>query len=614
MSSKLKVPMTRVKTPIQKITRGRSRTLLVFLLVLILIFVPQSTNRLYRDSHYYQNLGITVDSELLQQELQLKHLNHDEIDVEMGQIFNSALGDEEESPSHSFWNSIFKIFDEGRLNTSEDISSAIKYVDKVKQKKGPVETKETLLSKAIISDSVLTELQDKHRQIVRDLPTKLAESTYIKNSKGVVIIGGKKYSWLAYLSLLALRETGSRLPVEVIMPTKKDYEQEFDFCNKVLPTLDAKCIVLPDVLGRVVMKGRLFSNFQFKSLALAVSSFENILMLDSDNIPITNPDSFFDSKLYKYYGMITWPDYWKRTISPKFYELADIEVNEEKRVRYGPFPLYAPASENANIEHDINSTPYHDLQGTIADMSTEAGQLIINKRTHGKTILLALFYNLYGPGLFYKLFSLGEQGEGDKDTYVAAATVSKQTYYQVRSTISTLGYHDNNNRYHGVAMGQKDPVFDYDMFLKLVHEPMMSQMKEMNDDQQQSTMKTIKEQIEYLDNLKSLRFHQNNDNPIFTIHCNFPKLDPKEYMTNQDLYDPGKSKLKYRVYGDFKYPKYITKNGNHELGQVDFEFEQWSRIHDILCVKRIPFVYFEKTNADELCLFITNQVNWLGIK
>ncbi|KAG7661896.1 uncharacterized protein J8A68_004591 [[Candida] subhashii] len=575
-------------------------------------------------SHQFQydndrDLPITVDSEQLFQEMQLQTLKHDEVDVEMEQISGSILMNNDKSISHKYWNRIFNILDENRLQLTADITKAIQYVEKEDQLKGAVDTKEVLLSKATISDSVFRELKEKHRRMVEDLPSKLAESTYRKNSKGIVLIGGGKFSWLSYLSIISLRETGSKLAVEIIMPTKRDYKREIDFCNKILPPLQAKCVVLPDVLGETVMKERSFSSFQFKSLALAISSFEHILMLDSDSLPVSNPDSIFDSKLYKYYGMITWPDYWKRTVSPKFYELADIEINESKRVRYGRFPLFSPTNEDSNInnEEDKKSIPYHDLQGTIADMSTESGQLVINKRTHGKTILMSLFYNIYGPNLFYKLLALGEQGEGEKDTYVAAAMVTKQTYYQVKSSILTFGYFDEEREYHGVAMGQKNPVIDYELFQELVVKPIMKDSggyNEGDEKEEESTikMKSLDEQIKTLETLSNEKFHNNNENPLFTIHCNYPKLDPLQYMERSDLYDESQKRLKHRVYGDIKYPKYIKKDDRQKLAMIDFEFEQWNHMNNILCVEQLSFSYFEKTDMNELCQFIDNQVKWLS--
>ncbi|RCK63081.1 Alpha-1,2-mannosyltransferase MNN23 [Candida viswanathii] len=506
--------------------------------------------------------------------------------------------------AHVFWKHIFETFDKYELDLGADPGKAVHYIDKSKHKPGE-KTKEVLLSKAEVAPELIEQLKLKHHGVVEDLPEMMPDSVYKKGSKGVVIIGGTRFSWLAYLALVSLRESGSKLPVEIIMPTKKDYERETEFCKKILPDLNAACVVVDDVLGEAVMKGRKFKSFQFKALALVVSSFEHILLLDSDNMIVTNPDKVFESKVYQDYGMITWPDYWKRTISPIYYDLAEIEINDNKRVRYDRFPLYVPPGIAANIDGvDKPTVPYHDLEGAISDLSTESGQLIINKRTHGETILLALYYNMYGPNLFYKLFSLGEQGEGDKDTFVAAAVVSGQDYYQVKSFIRTFGYVDNDGKFQGVAMGQRDPLEDHKQFESKV-------LKSFLEDETTKQL-TIPQQIEKLKTFENEVFHQHNDIPLFTIHCNYPKLDPLQYMSRDDLYDSEKKKLKYKLYSGLSYTKQELRNGELEDVQVNFEYEQWAHIHDILCVKRIHFVHFADKDMTELCEFINNQVRWLA--
>lgn len=375
--------------------------------------------------------------------------------------------------------------------------------------------------------------------------------------------------------------------------------------------MQASCVVLPDVLGEAVMKNRKFASYQFKALALVVTSFEHILLLDSDNMIVSNPDEIFESKLYHQYGMITWPDYWKRTISPLFYDVAEIEVNENKRVRYNRFPLYNAPNVRSNIytDQEREEVPFHDLQGSIAELSTESGQLIINKHTHGKTILLALYYNFYGPNLFYKLFSLGEQGEGDKDTFVAAAVVTRQDYYQVKSFIKTFGYADSDDKFQGVSMGQRNPLIDRkhyeDHVLALLEKDSFKSL-------------SIADQIEQMKKFENEDFDQHNSIPLFTVHCNYPKLDPKLYMSRDDLYDEKEKKLKYRLYGNLKYTKEVVKDGetgteaSTDKVQIDFELQQWQHMQDILCLKKIYFTHFIDNDMNELCQFIENQVAWLS--
>ena len=533
-----------------------------------------------------------------------------ELDNDKGNGETDTTTSNSMTTAHTFWKGIFDTFDKYKMDLGQDPENAVSYVDKLKQKQGPL-NKEVLLSKAIVSSELMKHLKEKHSGVVEDLPSVMPGSVYNKGSKGVVIIGGGKFSWLAYLALVQLRNVGSKLPVEIVMPSRADYEKELEFCENTLPEMQASCVVLPDVLGEAVMKNRKFASYQFKALALVVTSFEHILLLDSDNMIVSNPDEIFESKLYHQYGMITWPDYWKRTISPLFYDVAEIEVNENKRVRYNRFPLYNAPNVRSNIytDQEREEVPFHDLQGSIAELSTESGQLIINKHTHGKTILLALYYNFYGPNLFYKLFSLGEQGEGDKDTFVAAAVVTRQDYYQVKSFIKTFGYADSDDKFQGVSMGQRNPLIDRkhyeDHVLALLEKDSFKSL-------------SIADQIEQMKKFENEDFDQHNSIPLFTVHCNYPKLDPKLYMSSDDLYDKKEKKLKYRLYGNLKYTKEVVKDGetgteaSTDKVQIDFELQQWQHMQDILCLKKIYFTHFIDNDMNELCQFIENQVAWLS--
>ena len=51
--------------------------------------------------------------------------------------------------------------------------------------------------------------------------------------------------------------------------------------------------------------------FGLKVLALLVSSFDEALLLDADNIPAGDPVPLFNSKEFKQKGAIFWPDFWK---------------------------------------------------------------------------------------------------------------------------------------------------------------------------------------------------------------------------------------------------------------------------------------------------------------
>ena len=511
----------------------------------------------------------------------------------------SPLSTEDLRLRHLYWSNVFQIFSQNQPNiTGYDNGEIVRYIDRSQQKGGP-NSKDTLLSKAFVSDEVIEEFRGKHMSLIKALPHKSFSKTYKKNSRGIVMVGGGRFSWLSYLSIRTLRNTGLSLPVEVMIPKFEDFEKEIEFCSIILPKVNARCLIMPQILGLSVMRdwSSKLSSYQLKALALMTSLFQHVLLLDSDNVVILDPDVVFESDLYKKNGMITWPDYWERTISPVYYKISGIKVDERRRVRYNRLPLRVHPGANIGAD-EVESVPYHDLDGAVPNLSTESGQMLVDNGLHGKTHLLSLYYNVFGPNLYYKLFSLGEQGEGDKDTFVSAATAVGESYYQVKSFIKTLGYFDSNNKFQGVAMGQKNPILDAALFDKYFS------MKT-------PLPKELPKQIEHIEKLIKSDFDAHNEIPVMFLHCNYPKWDPTDLQEREEIYDSKENKLKYRLYNDYKYEKVVYLNGMKSITEKDFEFDQWLLVQQILCTEKLSFTHFQDKDIGLICRFIGNQVNWL---
>ena len=276
-----------------------------------------------------------------------------------------------------------------------------------------------------------------------------------------------------------------------------------------------------------------------------------------------------------------------------FYDITGVKVDTTKLSRYNRLPFSLPFKILDSLE-----VPFHDLEGAIPNLSTESGQFLINKATHSKTLLMSLYYNMYGPLRYYRLLSLGDSGEGDKDTFAAAAVVSGQDYYQVKLFIKTFGYADDTNQYHGVAMGQKNPLEDYKLY--------QSVMGLLN------AKASLEDQKQYLKNKIDNEFKENEDVSLFALHCNFPKLDPVDLMLKDDLYDKEKKQLKYRMFANYKYKKEKIVDGKKALVDEDFELVQWKNIKQALCDRKYKFPYFAKADMDDVCEFARNQVSLLS--
>ncbi|ODV83917.1 glycosyltransferase family 71 protein [[Candida] arabinofermentans NRRL YB-2248] len=449
-----------------------------------------------------------------------------------------------------------------------------------------------------VPNELISELELSHKQVVMGLPDRYSDGLYSGN--GIVFIGGGKYSWLSLLSLENLRAIGSVLPVEFIIPSEREYET--NLCENVLPKLNAKCILLTDVLPDFKKNNMRIRGYQYKSLALLISSFENVLLLDSDNVPVSNPDLLFNSEPFQKFGMIVWPDFWRRVTHPSYYHIAGISLGP-KRVRNGVDDVTPSIYYSQGKEDPYREFPLHDREGAIADPSNESGQIIVNKRTHIRALLLAFYYNFYGPQHYYPLFSQGGKGEGDKETFHAAAQVYGLPVYQVKKQVDVIGFwqYHPQEYYTGVGMIQYDPIVDYEQVGNYMawFEDSIKKHIEYDSTWRGKLSKWWRNHNVYDDNtvFKSW-FTKQNSKPMF-IHSNFPKLDPVALRKENKLFQNGK---RIRMYRD-------------QTGlDFDFELRQWQFIQKHFCEDggiELNYLKVAGVNSLDYCEFISQELNFL---
>ncbi|KAG7885243.1 hypothetical protein KL938_001500 [Ogataea parapolymorpha] len=429
----------------------------------------------------------------------------------------------------------------------------------------------------------INDLTLKHDTVVSNLP-KITPRFYKGN--GYVIVGGGKYSWFALLGIETLRKVGSTLPVEVILPSDDEYE--FEYCDQILPALNARCVEMPRVFGKETLRKFEVNGYQFKAFALFASSFENAFFLDSDAYPVGNPDPLFESDLYKEYQMITWPDFWRRTTSPYFYQITGQEIGP-KQVRHlndmFTDPKYYESELNADPYHNI---PFHDREGTIPDWTTEAGEMLINKTLHFQTLLLALYYNFDGPYGYYPLLSQGGAGEGDKETFVAAANYYGLKYYQVyKLPDRAYGWYNHEQNYEHSSIVQYDPLTDYSN---------LQQVK-------QNIRKAIElegENFKYDYEKFFTQFFLPSNSKVLFYHVHDPKMDPFNIVNNRYTFDLDGNRI---------------RNLGEDFPEFDFDLENfiWNVINHYVCEKKINFKHFENADWNSLCDgFIQDQLKFLA--
>ncbi len=423
----------------------------------------------------------------------------------------------------------------------------------------PAQTEEYLQSIIKLTPEQLGAMKRAHNRIASRLPDTYPEGLY--KGDGIVFVGGGIFSWYSLLSIRNIRKLGCSLPIEIVIPNEEEYEPEL--CDKIFPAYGARCIYLPKILDDSVRADFLFKGYQYKSLALMVSSFENVLLLDADNVPVISPEPLFHSAPFNETGLVIWPDFWKRTTSPYFYDIAGIEVDRNTRLSTG-YSTYGHF-EKENCPKD--KVLFHQYKGAFPDPSSESGQLLISKKMHTRDLWLTLYYNLFGPDYFYSLLSQGAAGEGDKETFLAGAHALNKKYYQVRKLVEAVGMF-RDGKFHGIAMKQYNAIDDYAL------------------------------SVEYKDAVDEVK-----ESPRFMfLHINFPKLNPAAIISSGLTYDK-KTGKRNRLFG---------KSINNEL-DYDFELTQWQSMKALICDNDIHFMAFDKIEMTkaELCEELSNQLDYL---
>lgn len=387
---------------------------------------------------------------------------------------------------------------------------------------GSGEISQSKVNEDILSNiiQVTSEQHDEISRIHTELLTKYINDEYklFKNLKtqvsrnkgqGIVYLSGKKYYWLTILSIKYIRNIlKDQTPIEIFIPIRDKHDH---YCNKISSVYsNVKCSYFTDYLSKNQVLQ--LSGYQYKSLALLFSTFNEILYLDSDNIPLISTDLMFNNVQFKKNGFVSWPDFWKRSTNYKFYDMAGLQ----------------------RFAEPISTLP-----------SVESGQILINKSTHLKTLILAYYYNFYGPSYFYPLFSQGFPGEGDKETfYLASRVVEEDSYLITGHKTKSFGLKDKQGSYKGQGILQIDP---------------------------------------------------NDKSKYWFLHMNYPKLQVNELIKTGYLKENKRHWLFIRnAENDGKVNDFM------KTLQVDVELIMWKLMTEILTVDFKGFRIFEEIGNDEL--------------
>lgn len=213
---------------------------------------------------------------------------------------------------------------------------------------------------------------NKHQEIAvaREAIGRYREGQY--SGRGIVICaGGPLYFTCAYVLVRLLRETlDCTLPIEVW------YRGPGEMGPPMRAIMEALGVTLVDAYEiRKTHPMRNLGGWELKPYALVHCSFEEVLLIDADNVPVRDPAFLFDEAEYRRTGALFWPDLDSIARDDPILEITGVEWRE------GPW--------------------------------FESGQIVLDKRRCWEPLQLALYFNAHSDFYYRYVY-------GDKDTFYLA--------------------------------------------------------------------------------------------------------------------------------------------------------------------------------------------------
>jgi hypothetical protein len=149
--------------------------------------------------------------------------------------------------------------------------------------------------------------------------------------RGIVICaGGIKYNTCAYVLVRLLKHLDCRLPIQVWYRGDEEYDPGW---IKLMTSLGVECVDAEAI--RRVHPHACLGGWQLKAFAVMHSPFQEVLLLDADNIPVRDPEYLFESVGYQETGALFWPDGCKMPINDPCWEAFGVPFQDERNFESG---------------------------------------------------------------------------------------------------------------------------------------------------------------------------------------------------------------------------------------------------------------------------------------
>ena len=151
------------------------------------------------------------------------------------------------------------------------------------------------------------------------------------HGRGIVICaGGVKYFANAWVCIRMLRRLGCRLPIQLwhLGPDELD-----EAMRRLISRFEVECVDAFAV--RRKHPCRLLNGWELKSYSILHSRFREVLLLDADNVPASNPEFLFKTQQFRETGALFWPDIDESKMSASAWRFCGLEEQNEPAFESG---------------------------------------------------------------------------------------------------------------------------------------------------------------------------------------------------------------------------------------------------------------------------------------
>jgi hypothetical protein len=215
-----------------------------------------------------------------------------------------------------------------------------------------------------------------------------------------------------------LKAFGCRLPIQLW------YLGAGELDAKMMRAMDSLGVECVDALKvRSFHPVRRLGGWELKPFSILYSPFQEVLLLDADNVPVADPEYLFGAPEFRTVGAVFWPDY-------------PVKTNIRVKAVWRSSGLRLPK-----------------------EAEFESGQILVDKSRCWRALRLSLWFNEHSD-FYYRYI------QGDKDTFHLAFRKLRQPYHLVRSPIHRLSATMCQHDFQGRRMFQHRNMDKWNLELK----------------------------------------------------------------------------------------------------------------------------------------------------